>query len=115
MNKLFCASCGFKILYEVSKPKFCSSCGEGVGSISSSSKKGAETESELNIDIDKLKGDISIEKPSGGTSLKEVWAASPPSEGGDFSRPPSNDPEGQDLLDKTVEDCSSSRMQDINE
>ena len=28
MNKVFCGACGFKILYEVSKPKFCSSCGQ---------------------------------------------------------------------------------------
>ena len=38
MNKVFCVSCGFKILYEINKPKFCSSCGEPIGSVSSSAK-----------------------------------------------------------------------------
>jgi len=119
MNKVFCVSCGFKILYEVTKPKFCSTCGESVEGISSASKKegeGGEAGSELEIDMDKLKKDISIEGDSEKTTLKSLWSASSsPRAGGSFSRPPSNDPEGQTLLDKTVKDCSSSRTKDIDE
>jgi DNA-directed RNA polymerase subunit RPC12/RpoP len=115
MNKVFCASCGFKILYEVTKPKFCSTCGESVEGISSASKKEGEG-GELEIDMDKLKKDISIEGDSEKTTLKSLWSASSsPRAGGGFSRPPSNDPEGQTLLDKTVKDCSSSRTKDIDE
>ena len=117
MNKVFCASCGFKILYEVTKPKFCSGCGESVEGISSASKKEVEG-GELEIDMDKLKKDISIEGDSGKITLKSLWSASSSprtSDGANFSRPPSNDPEGQTLLDKTVKDCSSSRTKDIDE
>ena len=121
MNKVFCASCGFKILYEVTKPKFCYGCGESVEGISSASKKdgeGCEAGSELEIDMDKLKKDISIEGDSEKITLKSLWSASSSprtSYGANFSRPPSNDPEGQTLLDKTVKDCSSSRTKDIDE
>ena len=117
MNKVFCVSCGFKILYEISKPKFCSSCGQGVGVVSSSSKKEeVESGAELDININKLKKDIVVEKSSGGTPIEELWssASGPPSEGVG-GRSPSKDPEGQTLLDQTVKDCSSSRMRDIDE
>ena len=81
MNKVFCVSCGFKILYEVSKPKFCSSCGKGVGSISSASNKENEEEgSQLEINVDKLSKDIIIEKGDGKSSLKDLWSSVTPSE-----------------------------------
>ena len=125
MNKVFCVSCGFKILYEVSKPKFCSSCGKGVGSISSASNKEQEEEveaSQLEIDVDKLSKDIVIEKDESKSSLKDLWSSVTPAEanrgvGGreEFSRAASKDPEGQELLDKLRKDCGSSRQRDIDE
>jgi len=117
MNKVFCVSCGFKILYEVTKPKFCSGCGESVGGTSSAKKEESEEVSDLDIDIEKLKKDIVVEKSDGATTLKSLWstANAPTSSDNIESRPPSNDPEGQALLDKTIEDCSSSRTKDINE
>jgi succinate dehydrogenase/fumarate reductase-like Fe-S protein len=117
MNKVFCVSCGFKILYEVTKPKFCSSCGESVGGVSAASKKEeVEETSELDIDIEKLKKDIVVEKSDGATTLKSLWStAAAPSNDDIEARPPSNDPEGQALLDQIIEDCSSSRTRDINE
>ena len=116
MNKVFCVSCGFKILYEVTKPKFCSGCGESVGGISSAKKEESEEVSELDIDIEKLKRDIVVEKSDGTTTLKSLWStATAPSNDNIEGRPPSNDPEGQELLDKTIADCSSSRTKDINE
>ena len=36
MQKTYCTSCGSKIEYSLTKPKFCSSCGEPLGSISHS-------------------------------------------------------------------------------
>jgi len=116
MNKVFCVSCGFKILYEVTKPKFCSSCGEGVGGASSAKKEEVEEGSELDIDIEKLKKDIIVEKSEGKTTLESLWStANAPSSDEIEPRRPSDDPEGQALLDQTIKDCSSSRTKDINE
>ena len=116
MNKVFCVSCGFKILYEVTKPKFCSSCGEGVGGTSSAKKEEVEERSELDIDIDKLKKDIVVEKSDGKVTLESLWStANAPASEGVEPRRPSADPEGQALLDQTLKDCSSSRTKEINE
>ncbi len=118
MNKLFCVSCGFKILYEVTKPKFCSHCGEKIGVISSASKKDEpEEESELNVNLNKLKRDIVVEGNSDKTTLKEIWSSASPKGSSlpPMERPASNDPVGQELLDQTVRECSSSRMRDIDE
>jgi|GEM_PF-3520700 len=117
MNKLFCVSCGFKILYEVTKPKFCSSCGENVSSISSGRvKEKEEGGPSPNIDIEKLKRDVVIEKSSGKLDVKDLWAnAASPMGDSIEKRAASKDPEGQQLLDQTIQDCASSRMKDIDE
>jgi hypothetical protein len=124
MNKVFCVSCGFKILYEIAKPKFCSSCGSSIGASLSSAPKEEEEEEVANLDvnIDKLKKDIVVEGSNESTSLKDLWSSVTPSEaqgggaGRDLgSRPPSKDPEGQALLDKLRKDCGSSRQRDIDE
>ena len=120
MNKLFCVSCGSKILYEVSKPKFCSSCGEPIGSISNSSKKQEpEEQSELNVDLNKLKRDITVESYSDKTTVEQIWGSVTSAEASmereKFSRAASKDPDGKELLDQTIKDCSSSQMRDIDE
>ena len=120
MNKLFCVSCGFKILYEVTKPKFCSSCGQGIASLSASSKKQEpEEENELDLDLNKLKRGIVAEVSTQKTNLGQLWSSVTSSEAnmpkGDYKRPASKDPDGQALLDKTIQDCASSRMRDIDE
>ena len=119
MNKIFCVSCGFKILYEVAKPKFCSSCGNSLGSISSSARKEEEEEvSDLDIDLSKLKRDIVVENDKRKTKIEDIWGSVTSSEASgpqeNFSRPESRDPDGQELLDKTIRDCSSSRIRDID-
>ena len=120
MNKLFCVSCGSKILYEVNKPKFCSSCGEPIGSVSTSSKKPElEEESELNVDLNKLKKDITVESYSDKTTVEQIWGSVTSAEANmkreKFSRPASQDPDGKQLLDQTIKDCSSSQMRDVDE
>ena len=117
MNKVFCVSCGFKILYEVNKPKFCSNCGEPIGSISTSKTKEKESAvSQGQYDIDKLKRDVVIEKSSGRVDVKDLWAnANGPIGDSVEGRSASKDPEGKALLDQTLKDCSSSRMRDIDE
>ena len=44
MNKVFCVSCGSKILYELKKPKFCSTCGEPLDGVTTSKSKNEEEE-----------------------------------------------------------------------
>jgi|TARA_R110000744_G_scaffold27059_1_gene66236 hypothetical protein len=119
MNKIFCVSCGFKILYEVTKPKFCCNCGQGAGSISSAAKKeGIEVETDFDINLSELKKGIVIESDKSKTSVEDIWGSVTSSEAttprGSFGRAESKDPSGKELLDKTVKDCSSSRMKDID-
>lgn len=38
MNTSFCTSCGSKYQYSFAAPKFCSNCGESIGSVASKSK-----------------------------------------------------------------------------
>ena len=120
MNKIFCVSCGFKILYEVNKPKFCCNCGQGAGAISSASKeeKEEEVENDFDINLSELKKGIIIESDKDKTSIEDIWGSVTSSEAttprGSFDRPESKDPNGKELLDKTIKDCSSSRMKDID-
>ena len=121
MNKVFCVSCGFKILYEINKPKFCSSCGEPIGSVSSSAKvEEVEETSTASIDLNKLKRGISVETNSSKQSLKDIWGGVTEQEAkaggmGRMERAPSKDPEGQALLDQIMNECASSRMKDVDE
>ena len=123
MNKLFCVSCGFKILYEISKPKFCSSCGKGLGTVTAKAQEeeeSGEQGSSLDVDIEKLKKDILVEGNSKKTTCQDIWGAVTQAEAQQGlqsreSRPASKDAEGQALLDQIVKDCSSSRMKDVDE
>ena len=120
MNKLFCVSCGHKILYEITKPKFCSSCGESLDGLSTSSKKQeTEEENELDVDLNKLKKDIIVESSNQKTTIEQIWgsitSAEANTEREKFSRPASKDPDGEELLNRTIKDCSSSRMRDVDE
>ena len=121
MNKIFCVSCGFKILYEIKKPKFCSSCGTNVNSLNASTetKESDEPESDLTkVDINKLKESVSVDYEGGQKSLQDLWgsvtsdeAATPPTK---FDRPSFKGPQGQALLDQTIKDCGSSRQREID-
>ena len=120
MNKLFCVSCGHKILYEVTKPKFCSSCGESLDGLSKASKEqDVEEQSELDVDLNKLKRDIVVESSNQKTTVEQIWGSVTSAEAGSererFSRPASQDPDGKELLDQTIKDCSSARMRDVDE
>tara|TARA_Y100001973_G_scaffold8390_1_gene11541 strand:+ start:143 stop:505 length:363 start_codon:yes stop_codon:yes gene_type:complete len=120
MNKVFCVSCGSKILYELKKPKFCSSCGQSIGGVvASMNKEEVEETSNVNINLNKLKKDISVENVQGGTTIEQIWGSVTSSEARgsreSYNRPASKDPSGKELLDKTIKDCSSSRMRDIDE
>ena len=119
MNKMFCVSCGFKILYEVSKPKLCSSCGHNLAGITQATVA-EEPEEESNIgsiDVDKLKRDISVDYSSTKTTLKDIIANSTAADANPEyeSRPASTNAEGDDLLKQIREECASSRMKDVDE
>jgi hypothetical protein len=122
MNRIFCVSCGHKLLYEVSAPKFCSSCGENPYGIKSLNVKKSEEEEEDDdfggIEISeaklrKLKMDISVESFGRHSTLDEIWSNPAPRE--DFQRRAFNGPSGKDLLDLTIKECGPSRPTDINE
>jgi hypothetical protein len=121
MNKLFCVSCGHKILYEVTKPKFCSSCGESLDGLSKASKEeDVEEQPELDVDLNKLKRDIIVEEGSSSNlNLKQIWGSVGSSEAvgepDGYQRPESKDPNGKELLDQTRKNCASSRMRDVDE
>jgi hypothetical protein len=119
MNKIFCVSCGFKILYEINKPKFCCNCGQGAGAVSTAAKEEQEeAENDFDINLSELKKGIVIERDEGKTSIEDIWGSVTSSEAtaprGNFHRSESKDPSGKELLDKTVKDCSSSRTKDID-
>ena len=119
MNKMFCVSCGFKILYEVSKPKFCSSCGHNLAGITKATVvEEPEEESSIDsIDINKLKRDISVDYSSTKTTLKDIIANSTAADANPEyeSRPASTNAEGDALIKQIQQECASSRMRDIDE
>ena len=120
MNKVFCVSCGSKILYELKKPKFCSTCGEPLDGVTTSKSKNEEEEtSDLDVNLNKLKRDIVVENNEQQTTVEQIWGSVTSSEANrgrdSFNRPASKDPSGKELLDKTIQDCSSSRMRDVDE
>ena len=121
MNKIFCVSCGFKILYEVKKPKFCSSCGTNVNSLNASTetRESDEPESDLpKVDINKLKSSVSVEYNNQKTTLGDMWKSVTPDEASApvdrISRPAHKGPDGQELLDQTLKECAPARRQDID-
>ena len=51
MACMYCSSCGAKLQYSVSKPKFCSECGEGFGFAAVATKAKVETDSDEDSDF----------------------------------------------------------------
>ena len=121
MNKIFCVSCGSKLLYEVNKPKFCSSCGNNINSLNASTetRESEEPESELpKVDINKLKSSVSVEYNSHKTTLGDMWKSVTPDEANAppdrLSRPAHKGPDGQARLDQPLKECAPARRQDID-
>ena len=119
MNKIFCVSCGFKILYEINKPKFCSSCGTNINSLNASIKtEGQEESNPVEVDINKLKASVAVDYETDKTSLKDLWGSvssdEAKAEREKFTRAAHKGPDGQELLDQTIKDCAPSRRKDID-
>lgn len=123
MNKVFCSSCGHKNVYEVTKPKFCSSCGTTIGaSAPAPARREAvaeidyEEESSRSFDLGKMKNDIIAEANSQQTTLTDLWKSATPEDANreKTSRRSSNLPNGEDMIKQSQADCASSRVQDID-
>jgi hypothetical protein len=123
MNKVFCSSCGHKNVYEVTKPKFCSSCGTTIGaSAPAPARREAvaeinyEEESSRSFDLGKMKNDITAEANSQQTTLTDLWKSATPEDANreKTSRRASNLPNGDDMIKQSQADCASSRVQDID-
>jgi len=123
MNKVFCSSCGHKNVYEVTKPKFCSSCGTTIGSaVPAPARQEAvaeidyEEEGSRSFDLDKMKNDIIAEANSQQTTLTDLWKSATPEDANrdKTSRRASNLPNGEAMIKQSQADCASSRVQDID-
>lgn len=129
MNKVFCVSCGFKNIYEVTKPKFCASCGSAVTGIpapKAQAKASVVIEEEdeeyeeptvRSIDIRRLRKDIIAETNASKTTLTDLWKSATPQDAqnvGLFKRPSPQLPDGKDLIKLTQAECASSKRIDID-
>ena len=122
MNKIFCSACGHKNLYEVTQPKFCAGCGQGIGvSLTGNdkvmgSKLEVDIESENNssgFDLEKMRKEIVAEANTNKIKLTDIMGSS--SGGSDeFTREAANLPDGDELLQRNQQDCGSSKIQDID-
>lgn len=116
MNKIYCVSCGFKLAYELSAPKFCSSCGKNPYGIETTQENPAEVECDSEVSasrLQKLKSDIQVEEYGGYTKLDELWSSPTPREE-HGPRKGFSGPSGKELLDQTVKECGTSRTTDVD-
>jgi len=121
MNKVFCVSCGFKNVYEVTKPKFCASCGTPVaGGVAPTPAAAVKAEVEVeykeesslgSIDLRKLRQDIVAETNTQKMTLTDLWKSATPEDANmtPMQRRASNLPDGKELLKRSQADCSSAR------
>lgn len=113
MNHEFCIACGKKSYFEISKPKFCPSCGSPFNVSSASVKRPTrleeddepERESNVSFDIKKLRASIVSETASSKKSLDDLWRDPAPRDP-NFYRPPSSDPSGNEIIRQTMSECS---------
>jgi hypothetical protein len=126
MNKEFCIQCGFKNVFEVSRPKFCAGCGKPFNTttkVNSAEKKVIRShnqeddfDEEFNlddIDISKLKKSISYEGFNKNLTLDDLWSNPAPRDG--FKRDGFLGPEGDELLAQIRKECSTSKVTEISD
>jgi ribosomal protein L37E len=86
MNHEFCMNCGHKAVFQVTKPKFCPSCGQPFNTSLASAKKAPQQEEEIedreldvdSIDIARLRKQISVESFGGKVTLDDLWSSPAP-------------------------------------
>lgn len=115
MNKEFCISCGGRVLFEISKPKFCPECGQPFNTtLGSSSKRKQEPEEDSEFisggfDLEKLRASITTESNKDKKSLDDLWKNPAPKDPNIY-RPPSSDPSGEEILKKTMTECAQVKV-----
>ncbi len=129
MNKEFCIQCGHKNMFEVSRPKFCAGCGSPFNTSAKAAPAKKISEAKLRnhfddeeeqdyvpfnqIDLSKLRNSIAYEGVNNKVKLDDLWSNPAPRE--DFERKGFNGPEGQELLNQTERECSTSKFTDITD
>lgn len=122
MNKIFCSSCGYKNVYEATKPKFCAECGTKIGLVvEQSNKSGIQVESSYDhgkgsfYDLRAMRNDIDVSVDSQKVTLTDVWKSATPSDvNNKFTRRKPNLPSGEDIIKQNLADCAPSKVQDID-
>ena len=126
MNKEFCIQCGHKNIFEVSKPRFCAGCGNQFNTLAkanspkeiSQAKNFSDEEDDggfmfSEIDFAKLKNTIAYEGVNNKVKLDDLWSNPAPRE--NIERRAFNGPEGQELLNQTEKECSTSKFTDVTD
>ena len=131
MNKEFCIQCGHKNMFEVSRPKFCAGCGSPFNTLAKTipAKKVSEAKSQSRfddddnedeesmsfsqIDLSKLRNSIAYEGQNNKVKLDDLWSNPAPRE--NIERKGFNGPDGQELLNQTERECSTSKFTDITD
>ena len=116
-------ACGNKALFQVSKPKFCPSCGQPFNTSLASARptqKVKEEEPEdsefdvSSIDVEALRRQISFEASAHKTTLDDLWSAPAPRD--PSRRVAVQGPEGKDLLKQIEQQCAPTKYsRDIDE
>lgn len=114
MNHEFCIQCGTKVAFEVSKPKFCSGCGNPFNTslVSKSSQQNTnEHEEEEYVggkyDIEKLRKTIGTQVQVNKVSLDDLWKD--PQQSSYNPRQASQDPEGNAILKQVMMECKGAK------
>ena len=126
MNKEFCIQCGHKNMFEISKPKFCAGCGSPFNTSAqiSAPKKISQAKTLNNfdeeddvsfsdIDLSKLRNTIAYEVHSSKVKLDDLWSNPAPRE--NIERRGFSGPEGQELLNQTEKECSTSKFTEVTD
>lgn len=122
MNHEFCISCGHKAVFQVSKPRFCPSCGSPFNTtLGTTSRQKEEPEDNednyapISFDLKKLRASIVTESNKSKQTLDDLWKDPAPKDP-NFYREPSNDPSGTELLKQTMAECAKvKKAKDVNE
>jgi hypothetical protein len=124
MNKEFCIQCGHKNMFEVSRPKFCAGCGSpfNTSAKTAPAKKVSQSDFDDNedesvafnqIDLSKLRNSIAYEGANNKVKLDDLWSNPAPRE--NIERRGFSGPDGQELLNQTEKECSTSKFTDVTD
>ena len=117
MNKIFCVSCGHKIEYGTTKPRFCSGCGASVsGEAKASSDPEPTVEGGESVDLEALRENVAA-STAGSRSLTIGDLVGSDPEAKAAARPKFKGPTGKAILEQVLQECASSKdnPKDVNE